>query len=324
MRPATIRLVADIGYQPNWADVVSSPFMQRAFIGGILVAVAAGLLGYFVVVRRQAFAAHALAHIGFPGATGAVLLGLPVTLGLAVFTLVGALFIGAISRRLDDSDVATGTVLAFATGLGVLFSSQATRGANTVTNTLFGNLLAISPGQLRVFAALTVVCVVGLAVVARPLTYASVNPMAAEARGVPVRVLGMVFLVLLAVVITMAVQVVGTLLLFSLVVTPAAAALAMTARPARVATISVCIAVACVVSGLVLAAMFNLPPSFVVVTLSTIVWAASVTAQQLRTRALVRAGVVAPAAGQSHGGPGGGDHHGHDHHHPTPPAPLTR
>lgn len=324
MSMSVFAVLARIGYQEDWAEVLRASFMQRAFVAGVLVAIAAGLLGYFVVVRRQAFAAHALAHIGFPGATGAVLLGVPVSLGLAAFTLVGALAIGAIGRRLEDSDVATGTVLAFATGLGILFNSMATRSANTVTNTLFGNLLAVSDEQLRLFAVLVAATLVVLAVVARPLTYTSVNPQAAAARGVPVRVLGVVFLVLLAVVVTMAVQVVGTLLLFSLVVTPAAAALAITARPSRVVAGSVAIAVTSVVAGLVIAAMFNLPTSFVVVTFSTLVWAAALGFQSLRTRRLVAAGLASPPPHHDHDH---AHHHGgheHDHHHPAPPARLTR
>ncbi len=137
-------LVAKIGWQADWFDVMSTTFMRHALIGGTLVAIASGLIGYFVVIRRDAFAAHALAHIGFPGATGAVLIGAPVTLGLAVFCIAGGLAIGALGKRVDRREIATGTVLAFATSLGVLFSSMASQSANTITNVLFGNLLAIS------------------------------------------------------------------------------------------------------------------------------------------------------------------------------------
>ena len=269
-------VLARIGYQPNWPDVFSAGFMRSAMIGGVLVALAAGLLGYFVIVRQHAFAAHALAHIGFPGATGAILIGVPVTLGLAVFCVGGALAISLLGKRLAEREIATGTVLALATGLGVLFNSMTTRNANSVTNVLFGNLLAISTQQLWTFGLFTVGLAVVLAVVSRPLVFASVNPEVAEARGVPVRFLGAVFMVALALVITMAVQVVGTLLLFGLVVTPAAAALAITARPAMVAVLSTVFGVVCVLVGLLLAAMFNLPPSFVIVTLSFLIWLAAI------------------------------------------------
>jgi zinc/manganese transport system permease protein len=264
--------VLALGYQPDWVTVLQAGFMRNAFLAGSIVAVAAGLIGYFVVVRRTAFAAHALAHIGFPGATGAVLLGLPVTLGLAVFTTAGALAIGLLGKRAAEREVATGTVLAFATGLGVLFGSLATQSAATVTNVLFGNLLAITHGQLVVFAGFVLLLLAVLAATARPLLFASVDPQVAEARGLPVRALGMLFLLLMALVVTMAVQVVGTLLLFGLVVTPAATALLASARPGVVVTLSSAVALVSVWLGLVLAAMFNVPPSFVIISVATALW----------------------------------------------------
>lgn len=277
--------VNPVSFNPQWWTVVQEPFFRHAILGGLLVAVAAGLLGYFVVVRRHAFAAHALAHIGFPGATGAVLLGAPVTAGLLVFTVVGALAIGALGREVAGREVATGSVLAFATGLGVLFGSLQTRNAGTITNILFGSLLTISHDQLLTFAAFTAGLAVALAVLARPLLFASVDPQVARARGVPVRALGTVFLLLLAVVITMAVQVVGTLLLFALVVTPAAAALRLTARPGLVVALSTALNVAAVLVGLLLAAMFDLPASFFIVTLAVGTWAVVLAATRDRRRA---------------------------------------
>src|SRR5918997_1699563 len=107
-----------VEFQENWLEVLQSSFMRNALTGGSLVAIAAGLLGYFVITRQNAFAAHALAHIGFPGATGAILVGAPITLGLAVFCVGGGLLIGLLGRRGAEREIATGTVLAFATGLG--------------------------------------------------------------------------------------------------------------------------------------------------------------------------------------------------------------
>ena len=264
--------LASVAFQSNWLQILQSPFMVHALIGGSLVAVAAGLLGYFVITRQNAFAAHALAHIGFPGATGAILIGAPVTLGLAVFCIGGGLLIGLFGRRVADREMATGTILALATALGVLFASLASANASTTTSVLFGNLLAISQDQLVVYGAFTLAVVLTLAVLARPLVFASVDPAVAEARGVPVRALGLAFVVLLALTITMAVQVVGTLLLFALVVTPAATALRITARPLRVAVISVALALGAVWGGLVLAAMVDLPPSFFIVSLAVTAW----------------------------------------------------
>ena len=171
----------EVAFQPDWFEVLQAPFMRNAIIGGTVVAVAAGVIGYFVIVRGSAFAAHALAHIGFPGATGAALLGLPVTVGLLAFTIAGAFAIGALGKRSADREVATGTVLAFATALGVLFASLATSGTTSVTNVLFGNLLAIAPDQLVLFAIFTGVLLFALAAIYRPLLFASVDPDVAEA-----------------------------------------------------------------------------------------------------------------------------------------------
>ncbi|WP_422744419.1 metal ABC transporter permease [Mycobacterium sp. WMMD1722] len=268
----TVSVVA-LGYQDDWWQILTSAFMRNAVIGGTIVALAAGLIGYFIVVRNTAFAAHALAHIGLPGATGAVLIGMPVVLGLGVFCIGGALVIGALGRRAADREVATGTVLAMATGLGLLFSSLATRSNSTLTNILFGNLLAITHEQILTFASLLVVLAVGIGVIYRPLLFTSVNPQVADAKGLPVRGLSIAFMVLLGLAVTMAVQAVGTLLLFALVVTPAAAAIMLTPRPSLAIAISTIINLAAVWLGLGLSAMFNAPPSFVIVTIACGVWA---------------------------------------------------
>ncbi|MGK2881199.1 MAG: metal ABC transporter permease [Mycobacterium sp.] len=263
---------ANLGYQDNWVQILTSPFLRNAVIGGTIVALAAGLIGYFIVVRNTAFAAHALAHIGLPGATGAVLLGLPVALGLAVFCVGGAVVIGALGKRASDREVATGTVLAMATGLGLFFNSLATKNSSTMTNVLFGNLLAISHQQLLTFTAVLVLLAACIGLVYRPLLYSSVNAAVAEAKGVPVRVLSVVFMVLLGLTVTMAVQAVGTLLLFALVVTPAATAILLTPRPGLAMLISTAISLVAVWLGLTFSAMFNMPPSFVIVSIACGVW----------------------------------------------------
>jgi zinc/manganese transport system permease protein len=286
-----------LGYQANWWDILMSTFMRNALLGGTLVALAAGLIGFFIVVRNSAFAAHALAHIGFPGATGAVLLGLPVSAGLAVFCIGGALVIGALGKRADEREVATGTVLAAATGLGLFFSSLATRSSSTVTNVLFGNLLAVTHQQLVLFAVAVAVLGSVIAFVYRPLLFASVNPAVAEAKGVPVRVLSVIFMALLGLAVTMAVQAVGTLLLFALVVTPAATAIMLTARPGAAMVVSTVLAVSAVWAGLALSAMFNMPPSFVIVTIVSVIWlvvwlAAQRTGADRRTPPALHGGVT--------------------------------
>lgn len=266
--------LAAVGYQDNWWQILTSVFMRNALIGGTIVALAAGLIGYFVIVRNTVFAAHALAHIGLPGATGAVLLGLPVVLGLGVFCVGGALVIGALGKRASDREVATGTVLAMATGLGLFFSSLATRSSSTMTNVLFGNLLAITHQQIVTFAVLLALLALCMGIIYRPLLFSSVNAQVAEAKGVPVRGLSIVFMTLLGLSVTMAVQAVGTLLLFALVVTPAAVAIMLTARPAVAMGVSAALSVVSVWLGLGLSAMLNAPPSFLIVTITCGVWAA--------------------------------------------------
>jgi len=283
----TSHLVA-LAYQPNWWPILTSAFMGNALIGGTIVALAAGLIGYFVVVRRTAFAAHALAHIGLPGATGAVLLGVPVGVGLSVFCVGGALVIGLLGKRAADREVVTGTVLAMATGLGLFFNSLATKSSSTMTNVLFGNLLAISRAQLVSFAVLLVVLGFSVGIIYRPLLFTSVNALVAEAKGVPVRALSIAFMALLGLTVTMAVQAVGTLLLFALVVTPAATAIMLTPRPAMAMAASTAISLSAVWLGLGASAMFNLPPSFPIVTIACAIWS-TVWASNRRRRVAARA-----------------------------------
>lgn len=275
-----------LGYQHNWWQILTSAFMRNALVGGTLVALAAGLIGYFVIVRNTAFAAHALAHIGLPGATGAALLGLPVGLGLGAFCVGGALVIGALGKRAHDREVATGTVLALATGFGLFFNSLATKNSSTLTNVLFGNLLAITHQQLLMFTALLVVLAAAVVIVFRPLLFASVNAQVAEAKGVPVRALSVLFMVLLGIAVTMAVLAVGTLLLFALVVTPAATAIMVTARPVLAMTISTVISVVSVWAGLAVSAIFNMPPSFVIVTIACGIWLAVWTVDRVRNSSI--------------------------------------
>ena len=277
-----------LAYQPNWWPILTSAFMGNALIGGTIVALAAGLIGYFVVVRRTAFAAHALAHIGLPGATGAVLLGVPVGVGLGVFCVGGALVIGLLGKRAADREVVTGTVLAMATGLGLFFNSLATKSSSTITNVLFGNLLAISRDQLVSFAIMLLMLALCIGIIYRPLLFTSVNALVAEAKGVPVRALSMMFMALLGVTVTMAVQAVGTLLLFALVVTPAATAIMLTPRPAVAMAASTAISLSAVWLGLGASAMFNLPPSFPIVTIACAIWS-TVWASNRRRRVAAQA-----------------------------------
>ena len=244
-----------------WSNLFAYAFMRNAFIAGTLVAVVAGVMGYFVVLRRLAFAGHALAHIGFAGATGAVLLDMNLLVGLAGFTTGAGIAMGVLGDKIRGRDVAIGTVLALTMGLGNLFLTLSTKLAGEATSILFGDLLAISWAQVQLTLAFAVATLLVLAAIYRPLLFASVDPDVAETRGVPVRLLGVVFMILLALTVSQSVQVVGVLLIFSLLITPAATAQLLTARPAVAIAYSVGLAVVSVWLGLLLACQIPWPPS---------------------------------------------------------------
>ncbi len=256
---------------PNWLDILTSDFMKRAFVAGTLVAITAGIVGYFIILRRLVFASHALAHIGFPGATAAALLGISVTWGLGVFCISGAIAIAILGRR-AEREVATGSILAFATALGLLFANLGTGQTNLITNVLFGNLLAVSRDQIYAYAIFTAVLILVLAAISRPLLYSSVSPDLAAARGAPDRALSGAFMVTAALAITMAVPFVGTLLIFALLVTPAAAAIAITANPPKTVALSVAFALLSVWLGLFCSVLFDLSASFFIVAISFSAW----------------------------------------------------
>lgn len=263
----------DFSFDPNWMDTLTTPFMTNAFIAGLCIALAAGVMGYFTIVRHSTFAAHALAHIGLPGATGAVLLGLPVSLGMGVFALAGALVIGALGKRVSEREIATGTVLAFATGLGLFFARLSSSASSQMQSILFGSILTITTGQVIGFAVFDVLLVAVLAVIYRPLLFSSLDEQVAQAKGVPNGVMNVAFMAIMAGVITIAVPAVGTLLIFALVITPAAAANILTGTPFRSMVVSGLLCLAAIWGGLVISAMFPAPPSFIIVTLSTLFWA---------------------------------------------------
>ena len=237
-------------------------FMQHAFEAGTIVAIIAGIVGYFVVLRRSSFAAHALSHIGFAGAAGAVLFGVSPVYGLLLFTSVGGSMMAALSPRAALRDVHIGTVLAFMLGIGVLFISLYTGYATEAYSILFGEILGISNSDvlLTLVAALIILSII--AVVYRPLLFASLDEDVAEAKGMPTFLLGIIFMILVAVATSIAVQVVGVLLIFSLMVTPAAIAQQLAKRPHKVVIISVAIALMATWLGLFVAFYEPYPVSF--------------------------------------------------------------
>lgn len=260
------------GFNNEWMTILSASFMSNAFIAGACIAIAAGIMGYFTIARHSTFAAHALAHIGLPGATGAVLLGLPVSFGLGIFALGGALTIGALGKKASQREIATGTVLAFATGLGLFFSRMSSSASQQMQAILFGSILTITRSQIWGFAIFDALLLAVVTVAYRPLLFSSLDEQVAQAKGVPVGIMNVLFMAMMAGVITVAVPAVGTLLIFALVVTPAATANILTSTPLRSMLLSSVLCLASIWGGLVISAMFPAPPSFVIVAISTLFW----------------------------------------------------
>ncbi len=262
------------GPSPSWNpldDVVQLfhyQFMVNAFEAGTIVAIAAGAIGYFVVLRGSAFAAHALSHIGFAGAAGAVVLGLSPVVGLLAFTLGSGTVIGAIGNRLRGRDVTIGIVLAWTLGLGVLFISLYRGYANEAYAILFGLILGISQSEVYVTLIAGVITIVALVAIYRPLLFSSVDEDLASAKGVPVTALSIGFMAILAVAVTEAVQVVGVLLIFALIVTPAAIAVRFTSRPAIALSIGISLSLLFTWLGLSIGYFSPHPVSFFITSLA--------------------------------------------------------
>lgn len=253
--------------------VLSYHFMLNALRAGTIVAVVAGLIGYLMVLRRQSYAGHTLAVIGFPGAAGASWLGLNAAFGYFGFCLAGALVIaglpgaGRAAGHSGDESAGIGTVQAFALACGFLFVSLYKGFLSGLNNLLFGTITGISDDQVLVLLAAGVVCVVALAALGRPLLFATVDPQVARAASVPVRWVNVAFLLLLGLATAGTSQITGSLLVFALLVAPASAAVRLTARPALGLVLSVLIALVVTWVGEVVAFFSRYPIGFWVTTL---------------------------------------------------------
>ncbi len=264
-------------------------FMVNAFRAGTIVAILAGAIGWFMVLRRQAFAGHTLAIVSFPGAAGAIWLGVSASLGYFAATIAAALVIAAVPRPVDASvtsqeSAVIGTVQAFALACGVLFVSLYKGFLNSVTDLLFGTFLGITDAQVRTLLIVAAVALVVLLVIGRPLFFASVDPDVATARGVPVRVLSVVFLLLLGLAAAEASQITGALLVFALLVMPAGAAQQLTLRPVLGFALTIVIALAVTWLGLAVAYFSPYPIGFFVTTFAFAVYVVARTVRFLAER----------------------------------------
>jgi len=245
-------------------------FMRNAFAAAGVVAVVSGLVGYFLVLRGQTFAGHALSHIGFAGATGAVLIGVASVWGLVGFTVAAGVGMGLLGERLSGRDVAIGVVLSFALGLGLLFLHYYTAFAAQATALLFGNVLAVDRSTIVTLIVLAVLTIIGLAVIVRPLIFATLQPELAEAKGVPLRFVSTAFLVIVALAVSQSAQIVGVLLVFALMVGPPATAQRLATGLWSGMALSAGLALAEAWLGLMIAYHTDWPVSFCIAMLSAL------------------------------------------------------
>ena len=243
-------------------------FVHTALLAGAVVAVISGAIGVFVVARGLSFAVHAVSELGFTGAAGALVLGFDPVVGMVGGSLVVGLALGLLSFRGRERDSSIGAVLAFGLGLGVLFLSLYHGYATEATNLLFGSIVGVDDHQLLVLALVALLVLVALALLFRPLVFSSVDPAVAAARGVPVRAVSVAFFLLLALTTAEAIQVVGVLLVLTLVISPAAAAQRLTVRPVHAIALSVAIALAATEGGILLSLAQPWPTSFFISALS--------------------------------------------------------
>ncbi|HEX2381453.1 MAG TPA: metal ABC transporter permease [Acidimicrobiales bacterium] len=271
--------------------MLSQPFMQYAFLAGTAVALASGFAGYFVVLRGQVFTGDALSHVAFAGALGALAFGVDARFGLFAAVLGVALVLGLLGDRGQADDVAVGAVFAWVLGLGVLFLSLFTinnssaNGAAAV-NVLFGSIFGFDAGRAWWAAGASIAVVVVLLAIVRPLLFASIDPLVADAAGVPVRALGFAFLILVGVTAGVASQAIGALLLLALLAAPAAAARRLTVRPHIAMSLSAGIAVASMWIGLTISyRLDDVPPSFAITAALTACFAGAVLWSRFMMRA---------------------------------------
>jgi zinc/manganese transport system permease protein len=259
----------------SFSDLLREPFIHTALIAGAVIAVVSGAVGLFVVMRGLSFAVHAVSELGFTGAAAALVLGVDPVAGLLVGSLGVGAILGLLTVRGRERDSAIGSFLAFGLGIGVLLISLYQGYATQATSLLFGSIVGVSPQQVTLLAIVAAVVLITLSLAYRPLLFSSVDPDGAEARGVSLRLMSVILLLLVALTTAEAIQVVGVLLVLTLVITPAAAATYLTAKPGNALVISICIALIATEGGILLSLLWPYPTSFFISAISFIIYVAA-------------------------------------------------
>jgi len=260
------------------------PLVQNSLIAGLLLGIMGGLIGVFVMTRDMSFAVHGISELSFAGAAIALLVGLNVALGATFGSIVAAIIIAIMGTRAKDRNSIIAVLMPFGLGIGILALALYEGRAANKFGLLTGQIIAVDDPQVFWLIATSLVVVIALLVIWRPLSFASLDPEVAEARGVPTKALGIIFMLLLALAVAASVQIVGALLVMTLLVTPAAAALRLTSSPLLVPLLSMVFAVVAVVGGILLALGGGLPISPYVTTLSFAIYLVARVIEKVRSR----------------------------------------
>lgn len=267
----------------DFANLV--PLVTGSLLAGLILGILAGLIGPMIHARDLAFAVHGTSELSFAGASVALYLGVSVTNGAVVGSLVAAVILGLLGVRAKERNASIGVMLPFGLGIGMLFLSLYPGRSSNKFGLLAGQIVAVDSAQLTTLTTVAVIVSVILAIIWRPLFFASVDPEVARARGVPMRALSIIFMVLLGLTTAMAVQLVGALLVLSLLITPTAAAARVTARPLALSLLSILFASVSAVGGILLSLGPGLPISPYVTTVSFLIYLVCLGVGALRARA---------------------------------------
>lgn len=251
-------------------------FMINAFSASGIIAILSGVVGYFLVLREQTFAGHALSHVGFTGATGAALLGIPPLWGMIGFTLVVGIIMGILGEKLSTRDVGIGIILSLSFGFGLLFLYFFTSYATQINGLLFGNILCVNKEMLMNLFIITLFCLISISAIARPLLFSSIQPELAEAKGVSLQKISIIFLSITSLAVAACSQIVGVLLVFTLMVGPSAAAQNFTSKIIIGIILSILFSIIQAWVGISLSFYTNWPTSFWITTLAALFYGISI------------------------------------------------
>ena len=260
------------------------PLVQNSLIAGLLLGIMGGLIGVFVMTRDMSFAVHGISELSFAGAALALLAGLNIALGATFGSIVAAIIIAIMGSRAKDRNSIIAVLMPFGLGIGILALALYEGRAANKFGLLTGQIIAVDDPQVYWLIAIAIIVVISLLLIWRPLNFSSLDSEVALARGVPTKTLGIVFMLLLALAVAASVQIVGALLVMTLLVTPAAAALRLTSSPLLVPLLSVVFAVTAVVGGILLALGGGLPISPYVTTVSFLIYLVARIVEKLRTQ----------------------------------------